>query len=117
MSDQCPRQVARRTNEGASTGRVFACRLHNPSSACCPRSAEQTRPLRSAAPHQRGHATGDSGRPTTSRSKDRFPKRSPYTGPKLEPEPSFIMPGIIILLIFNEQLRLVFGATPLQDEL
>ena len=27
------------------------------------------------------------------------------------------MPGIIILLIFNEQLRLVFGATPLQDEL
>ena len=27
------------------------------------------------------------------------------------------MPGIIILLIFNEQLRLVFHATPLQNEL
>jgi hypothetical protein len=33
------------------------------------------------------------------------------------PEPSLKIPGIIISLIFSEQRKLVFRATPLQNEL
>jgi hypothetical protein len=38
--------------------------------------------------------------------------RPPYLGTNPAPEPSLIMPGIINSLIFKEQLRLIFRATP-----
>ena len=36
-------------------------------------------------------------------------------GSALHPEPSLMMPGIIISFIFNEQGKLIFRAAPLQN--
>ena len=44
-------------------------------------------------------------------------RRAPYLGLDDDPEPSLMMPGIIISLIFREQGKLVRRATPLQDQL
>ena len=38
-----------------------------------------------------------------------------YMGSDPDPEPSLKIPGIIISLIFSEQRKLVFRATPLQN--
>jgi hypothetical protein len=41
--------------------------------------------------------------------------RRAHLGPDADPEPSLKIPGIIISLIFSEQRKLVFRATPLQN--
>ena len=38
-----------------------------------------------------------------------------HLGLRADPEPSLKIPGIIISLIFSEQRKLVFRATPLQN--
>jgi hypothetical protein len=40
---------------------------------------------------------------------------APHLGISTDPEPSLMMPGIIISLIFSEQGKLVLRATPLQN--
>jgi hypothetical protein len=40
---------------------------------------------------------------------------NPDKGGRSQTEPSLMMPGIIISLIFNEQGKLVLRATPLQN--
>src|SRR6516165_8653744 len=43
--------------------------------------------------------------------------RAAHLGIANDPEPSLMMPGIIISLIFSEQGKLILRATPLQNEL
>ena len=45
----------------------------------------------------------------------RHHRRAPHLGLGDDPEPSLMMPGIIISCIFNEQGKLIFRAAPLQD--
>jgi hypothetical protein len=59
--------------------------------------------------HQRG--------PEASRCRDRDDRHSPYLGPDPDAEPSLKIPGIIISLIFSEQRKLVFRATPCRTSL
>ena len=46
-----------------------------------------------------------------------FTLGAPHLGLRDDPEPSLKIPGIIISLIFSEQRKLVFRATPLQNQL
>src|ERR1700730_15907602 len=57
----------------------------------------------------------DCGRSQPPGRQDRLHLGTPHLGLRDEPEPSLKIPGIIISLIFNEQRKLVFRATPLQN--
>jgi hypothetical protein len=46
----------------------------------------------------------------------RLHRRAPQLGLGDDPEPSLMMPGIIISLIFSEQGKLVLRAAPLQNQ-
>ena len=54
-------------------------------------------------------------RSQASRRPDRLHRRAAHLGLGTHPEPSLKIPGIIISLIFSEQRKLVFRATPLQN--
>ena len=62
----------------------------------------------------RDHAH-DRGRPQASRRPNRLHRRAAHLGVGTHAEPSLMMPGIIISLIFSEQGKLVLRATPLQN--
>ena len=55
------------------------------------------------------------GRSQTPRRPHRYPLGLAHLGIRDDPEPSLKIPGIIISLIFSEQRKLVFRATPLQN--
>src|SRR5262249_729409 len=56
------------------------------------------------------------GRPQAPRRPHRAHCRAAYLGISPDPEPSLMMPGIIISAIFREQGKLMFRATPVQNE-
>ena len=55
------------------------------------------------------------GRSQAPRRPHRHHLGAPHLGLGADPEPSLKIPGIIISLIFSEQRKLVFRATPLQN--
>ena len=79
--------------------------------------AEREADLQSVVPLRFGNTPYHRPRQAQARRGPRISGRAPYLESKNDAEPSLIMPAIIILLILKEQLRLVFGATPLQNQL
>ena len=76
------------------------------------RTAAET--LLTIAPH--GSSPWAEGpRPQASRRAHRRHRCAPQLGLDNDPEPSLMMPGIVISLIFSEQGELVLRATPLQN--
>ena len=79
------------------------------------RLSEQGGNLRPAVQGIERDADHHRRRSPPSRRPHRRHRRAPHLGPDPDPEPSLKIPGIIISLIFSEQRKLVFRATPLQN--
>ena len=80
-------------------------------------SIEQGSDLPPAVPHGRRYTAHDRRRSQAPRRAHWRHRRAPQLGLGNDPEPSLMMPGIIISLIFREQGKLVLRATPLQNQL
>src|SRR6516164_359848 len=98
-------------------GALFPRRLHDAATDRRHRLSEQGGRLRSVAQNRRGHPDHDRRRPQAPRRSHRAHRRAAQLGIGTDPEPSLMMPGIIISLIFREQGKLVLRATPLQNQL
>src|SRR5215475_2628147 len=111
------RPLARRTTRRTAPGALCSCRLHAASSTGVAGSAEQRGDLRTVVPCQCPDTDRCRVRSPVPRSRDWILQRAPHLEPETAAEPSLIMPVIIILLILNEQLRLIFHTSPSQYEL
>lgn len=117
VSGSGTRALAGRSQWRVVAGSLFPRGLHNAPTACSACFAKQAADLWNPFQGGVGNVARSGSRPEAARSKDRLSRRAPHLGPELTAEPSLIMPAIIFLLILKEQLRLVVGATPSQNQL
>jgi integrase/recombinase XerD len=109
------RRMARASTGRTVAGAVFPRRLHPADAGRPDRLPEQGRRLRDPVPHGRRDTHHHRRRPQASGRTNRRHCSAPYLGSDPAAEPSLKIPGIIISLIFSEQRKLVFRATPLQN--
>ena len=104
--------MARRPRSGAVAGAVLSCRVLAAGSNRRYSLPEQGRNLRHPVQgFGRDHAH-HRGRSQTPRRPHRYPLGLAHLGIRDDPEPSLMILGIIISLIFSEQRKLVFRAPP-----
>jgi hypothetical protein len=90
-------------------------RIHAAGADCRHRLPEQGRRLRSLVQGFLADNAHDCGRSQAPGRQDRLHLGAPHLGLRDDPEPSLKIPGIIISLIFSEQRKLVFRASPLRN--
>ena len=105
--------MARRNSQRASAGAILPRGLHIAKAAGADRTTESGAGIRPAVPGGIRDAADHCCGPEAAGGAHWFPCGAAYVESTTDAEPSLMMPGIIIYLIFNEQLRLVFRATPL----
>jgi len=93
---------------------VGACILQAARADVDPKGNRRAGMLPGAERDQQGGYAHDRRRSQVPRRSHRRHHCAPQLGLDNDPEPSLMMPGIIISLIFSEQGKLVLRATPLQ---
>src|ERR1700680_452913 len=109
--------MARQNRTRTAAGSVLARDLHIAAPALSTGYSESARDVQHPVPGRLGSSAHAGRRLAAYRSPSWIPGRAAHLGSAASSEPSLIMPAIIILLILKEQLRLVFGATPSQNQL
>src|SRR5262252_3160466 len=108
MSWHHPSHVARRPGARGAQYRLLSCALYPAAPPRTPGAAEPPPPVWAALSHRRPDAPGYRQGPHASRRGDWRLRRAPYLGPTTAPTSTFIIPGIVNLLILRKK-RLLSG--------
>src|ERR1035438_7112116 len=100
-----PSEVAGEASGRTPALRIFSCRVYAASATGHPGPTEQTPDIRSVVPGYGRNSSIDRGRSQAPGCPDRLFLHPAYLGTDAHSEPSLMMPGIIISLIFIEQSR------------
>ena len=112
----CRHGLAGRTPSRVATGFLLPRRLQPPRANRCDRLAQQVRRLRRAVQGGGRDAHHHRCRPQAPWRAHRSDRRAAHLGISDDTEPSLMIPGIIFSCIFGEQGKLVFRATPWQNQ-
>ena|SRR5580700_5624575 len=112
VSVHSPGCVASGEGQGAPSGAVLSRRLYHPRATRAAGIAEPASLLQVVIPGGVRDSSANRSRSPASGSEDRLSGGAAHLEPEPAAEPSLMMPGIIISLVFSEKSSLVFRTFP-----